>query len=174
MEFWDVYDKNRRPKGTKIMRGGGRRLAKGEYHLTAHVCVFSGDGRMLIQRRIDSKPLWGGLWDITAGGSVLAGENTAAGAERELFEEMGIRVNFSVLNPSMTFYHDECISDYYVVHADVIPSELELQQTEVSDARYATREEVLDMLDGGAFVPYRKGFIELLFDLAESRKLFDL
>ena len=175
MEFWDVYDRDRRPKGYKIMRGGDRRLGKDEYHLTCHVCLFSTDGRMLIQKRADFKGLWGGLWDITAGGSVLAGENARIGAERELFEEVGVKADFRTTHQVMTFYHKECISDYFFLVKDVDPASLRLQGSEVSDVRYATKEEILTMIADGSFVPYKPSFINLIFDmhLSESKNLFD-
>ena len=168
MEFWDVYDKNRMPKGYKIMRGGDRRLANGEYHLTAHVCLFAGDGRMVIQRRADFKGLWGGLWDISASGSVLAGESSLAGAQRELFEEIGVKADFGAGVPIMTFYGADCISDYYVALAEIEPSDLTLQFSEVSAVRLATREEVLELAKEGKFVPYKRSFLELIFDMNES------
>lgn len=175
MEFWDVYDKNRRPKGYKIMRGGDRRLGAGEYHLTCHVGIFSTDGRMLIQKRTEHKGLWGGLWDITAGGSVVAGETTGSGASRELFEEIGISVDFSAAAPAMTFYHYECISDYFFATVDVDTSKLEIQESEVSAVKYATRDEVIEMLREGRFVPYKESFINLIFDMneGESKNLFE-
>lgn len=168
MEFWDVYDKNRKPKGYKIMRGGDRRLGKGEYHLTCHVCLFSADCRMLIQKRNGYKGLWGGLWDITAGGSVLAGESSGAGAARELIEEIGVSADFSSVSPAMTFYHAECISDYFFVEMEVVPEELSLQYSEVTDVRYASREEILAMVRSGEFVPYKESFINLIFDMNMS------
>ena len=100
------------------MRGSGRVLEEGEYHLTAHVCVFAPDGRMLVQKRASFKSLWGGLWDISASGSVLAGETGPEGAQRELYEELGISTELSKEQPRATFYHNNCISDYFVVKAD--------------------------------------------------------
>lgn len=94
MELWDVYDKHRSHKGFTITRGK-ERLGEGEYHLTAHVCVFTNDGRMVVQRRASAKPLWPDKWDISASGSVLAGETTAKGAERELYEELGIKASLA-------------------------------------------------------------------------------
>ena len=174
MEFWDVYDKFRRPKGYKIMRGGDRRLTKGEYHLTAHVCVFGSDGRMLVQKRAGHKGLWGGLWDITASGSVLAGETSAQGAERELFEEVGLRADLCDSEPAATFYHKECISDYYIVRGDVALESLALQKSEVSDVCYLTREEILALIAEGKFVPYRPSFIDMMFDMYAGHGTFVL
>ena len=169
MEHWDVYDKFRRPKGFPIMRGGDRKLCEGEYHLTAHVCVFAPDGRMLIQRRADYKALWGGLWDISASGSVLAGESTGEGAERELFEELGIRASLTDEQPRATFYHENCISDYFIVRADVPLDTVRIQKSEVAEVGYATREQILAMIDDGSFIPYKRSFIEMMFDMAEAK-----
>lgn len=176
MEFWDVYDKFRQPKGFKIMRGGDRRLRAGEYHLTAHVCVFASDGRMLIQKRASFKSLWGGLWDISAGGSVLSGESTGEGAERELYEELGISVPLAGEQPRATFYHNDCISDYFIVNSDVSSDEIVCQSSEVEAVSFATRSEILAMIDDGSFIPYRRSFIEMMFDMneAKDRNMFRL
>ena len=169
MELWDVYDKYRRPKGFTIMRGSGRVLEEGEYHLTAHVCVFAPDGRMLVQKRASFKSLWGGLWDISASGSVLAGETGPEGAQRELYEELGISTELSKEQPRATFYHNNCISDYFVVKADKKLDEIKYQKTEVEGVDYKTREQILAMIDDGTFVPYMPSFINMMFDMNESK-----
>ena len=40
-----------------------------------------------------------------------------------------------------------------------------LQKGEVQDAKWATKEEILQMLSAGEFAPYWPSFIELIFDL---------
>ena len=129
----------------------------------------------MIQKRADFKGLWGGLWDISVGGSVLAGESSVEGARRELFEEVGVRADFGDGIPLMTFYGGDCISDYYFARADVTESDVVLQDSEVSAVRLATREDVLALLDKGEFVPYKRGFIELIFDMndSNSKRLFE-
>ncbi len=176
MELWDVYDKYRRPKGFTIMRGSGPRLKEGEYHLTSHVCAFAPDGRMLVQKRASFKALWGGLWDISASGSVLAGESASTGAERELFEELGIRSSLSDEQPRATFYHNDCISDYFIVRTDICISDIVYQKSEVEGVDYKTREEILEMIKVGTFVPYMPSFINMMFDMneAKDRNMFRL
>ena len=176
MELWDVYDKFRRPKGFTIMRGSGRRLGDGEYHLTSHVCVFSPDGRMLVQRRASFKALWGGLWDISASGSVLAGETASEGAQRELFEELGIHADLCDEQPRATFYHNDCISDYFIVRIDKAADEINYQRSEVEGVDYKTREQILSMIEEGTFVPYMPSFINMMFDMnmAKDRNMFRL
>ena len=176
MELWDVYDKYRRPLGFTVKRGGKRVLKEGEYHLTAHVCVFASDGRMLVQKRVKTKALWAGLWDISASGSVLAGETGPEGAARELYEELGISTTLSEEQPRATFYHESCISDYFIVRTDKRVEEIIYQQSEVAGVDYKTREEILAMIDDGTFIPYTPSFINMMFDMNESedRNMFRL
>ena len=82
MELWDVYDSDRNKTEKTHIRGVP--LAENEYHLTAHICVFSPEGEMLIQKRSPDKKEFPGKWDLTAAGSALSGETTKDAAEREL------------------------------------------------------------------------------------------
>ena len=95
MELWDIYDIDRVRTGRVAQRGkpaseGG--LGEGEYHLVVHICVFNGHGQLLLQQRQKDKEGYPNLWDVSAAGSALAGENSAAAASRELREELGIEV----------------------------------------------------------------------------------
>lgn len=41
----------------------------------------------------------------------------------------------------------------------------EIQEEEVQEVMWADKETVLSMIDSGKFIPYHKGFIEMLFDM---------
>lgn len=161
MELWDIYDEERRKTGRTAIRDVTP-LAEGEYHLVVHVCVFSSDGKMLIQRRAQEKN-YGGLWDVTAGGSALAGETSKQAAERELMEEMGISLRLP--RPSFTANFERGFNDVFLTQADIPLSSLVFQKEEVSGAKWATREEVFQMLADGTFVPFRKCFLEMIFGM---------
>ena len=47
-------------------------------------------------------------------------------------------------------------------------STLQLQYEEVAQVKWATQEEVHQMLDDGTFIPYHKSLIDLLFDMREK------
>ncbi len=160
MELWDIYDENRRPTGRTAVRDVTP-LGAGEYHLVVHIAVFSAEGKMLIQRRALHKSA-GGLWDITAGGSAIAGESSADAAKRELFEELGL--SLPLPRPAFTVNFSSGFDDVFLVRAEPQLSSLVLQEEEVCDAKWATEEEILAMLDEGLFVTYRRHFLQLLFE----------
>ena len=142
MEYWDIYDSRRRKTGKTVQRGTP--LLPGEYHLVVHICLFGSDGRMLIQRRQPFKAGFPGLWDLSATGSAVAGEDSAQAAQRELSEELGVRIDFADIRPYITFYREYGFVDVYVLTAD--PGVLCLQEEEVIEARLATEEEICALI----------------------------
>lgn len=166
MEIWNIYDVHRNDTGRKGIRGEG--LEPGEFHLIVHVCIFNPRGEMLIQQRQAFKKGWPNLWDVTVGGSALEGETSQEAAQRELSEELGIQVELQATRPHMTINFPKGFDDVYVVEKDVALSALELQFAEVQDAKWASKETILQMIDAGEFIPYYKNFIQLLFEMREK------
>ncbi len=170
MELFDLYNADRVSLGRTRERDGEH--PENTYHIVVHCCIFSSDNRMLIQRRQDFKKGWSGMWDITCGGSAVAGENSQTAVQRELHEEMGINVDFSDNRPILTVHFDRGFDDIYVVNRDVKLSELTLQAEEVADAKWATEQEILQMIDDGVFIPYHEHLIGLLFFMRSKRGAF--
>ena len=54
MEFWDIYDKNKKPTG-RTMKRNDWCLKDGEYHLTVLGVVARPDGTFLITKRVMTK-----------------------------------------------------------------------------------------------------------------------
>lgn len=161
MELWDVYDINRQPLGHTHRRGVP--LPKGEYHQVVHICLFNHAGEMLIQQRQPFKEGWPNLWDVTAAGSVLAGETVQQGAARELLEEIGIKADFTGQLPRLTLPFSQGFDDWFVLEKEVDPATLRLQPEEVQAARWAGEEEIFQMLQDGRFIPYEPSLLQLLF-----------
>ena len=158
-EMTDVYDANRKLTGRTVPRGQN---GPGEYRLITHVCVFSCD-RMLIQLRSPEKKSLGGYWDVSAGGQVDAGERSEEGAARELREELGIDRTIRPFDLAATIRFDRGFDDFYCI--DYNEEEVVLQESEVSDWRWASLEEILAMIEARFFIQYREGFIRELFRL---------
>ena len=163
MELWDVYDKDRIKTGSLMERGS--EFANGEYHLVVHICIFNSKNEMLIQQRQPFKEGWPNLWDLTVGGSAIAGDNSNSAAKRELFEELGYEMDFNNIRPHFTVNFDEGFDDYYLVDTDIDIKNLNLQYEEVQCVKWATKNEIFQMIDDGSFIPYYKSLVELCFDM---------
>lgn len=166
MELWDIYDEQRKLTGRTMERGSA--FGEGEYHLVIHVCIFNSSGELLIQQRQSFKEGWPNLWDVSIGGSALAGENSQTAAERETLEELGIKLELQGIRPRYTINFDHGFDDIYIIQKDIKIEDLQLQYDEVRDAKWASKEEILKMLKVGEFLPYYPGFIEWLFDSRKS------
>ena len=162
MEKWDLYNQDRHKISKQITRGEA--LAMNEYHVVVHVCIFNSVGQMLIQQRQPFKKGWSNLWDITCGGSAVAGDTSQQAASRELFEELGIHYDFEDMRPQFTINFKHGFDDYYLIEYEVDLSELTLQQEEVQAVKWATQDEILAMIEAGTFIPYYKSMIGFIFE----------
>ena len=162
MELWDVYDVDRKKTGRTMVRGEA--FADGDYHLVVHVCIFNSKGEMLIQQRQPFKEGWPNLWDISVGGSAVQGDSSQTAAEREVLEELGIKLDLQGIRPHFTFNFDRGFDDIYLIEKNIDLSELNLQYEEVQNAKWATKEEILQLIDKEEFIPYYPSLINLFFD----------
>lgn len=96
-ELFDLYDADGRPLGRSKPREEVHR--DGDWHRSAHVWIYTSDGRLLLQRRAASKDTWPGYLDASVGGHFRAGERPAEAVAREAREELGIDVEPEELVP---------------------------------------------------------------------------
>lgn len=171
MEKWDVYNKDRERTGKTMNRGDA--FEQGAYHLVIHVCMFNHLGEMLIQQRQPDKEDWKNMWDITVGGSAIAGETSQQAAQREVNEEIGYRLNLLNTRPALTVSFENGFDDYYLIESDVNISNLSLPTEEVKQVKWASKEEVIEMISEGKFIPYREALVELLFEMRGSTGAHD-
>ena len=167
MELWDLYDRDRHPTGEIHERG--KPVPPGRYHIVVHVVIFNPQGEMLIQQRQPFKEGWPNLWDITVGGSAIAGDDSRSAAEREVTEELGLPIDLSGEMPKITLPFDQGFDDIYIINMDVDLSALHLQESEVQAVRWAGMADIFALMEAGQFLPYHKSFIELLFAMKNSR-----
>lgn len=166
-ELWDVYTKDREKTGRTHRRGD--KMPPGDYHLAVHVCIFNSKNEMLLQQRQPFKSGWPNMWDISVGGSAVAGDTSSKAAERETWEELGLRLDLSDVRPHFTINFSEGFDDYYIVRKDIDISTLKLQPEEVKQVRFVGREEALKMQEEGTMIPY--WFLERLYDIGMSSRL---
>lgn len=107
------------------------------------------------------------MWDITVGGSALAGETSAEAAERETFEEIGYKIDLSAERPFFTVNFERGFDDYYLVERDIDINGLCLQYEEVQCVKWASKDEIMQLIEEGQFIGY--WFMEQLFDIRKHR-----
>ncbi len=86
-ELVDVVDEDNRVVETVPRREMRARRLR---HRCTYVIVRSGSGEVYVHRRTETKDVYPGFFDVTAGGVNAAGESYEVGARRELFEELGV------------------------------------------------------------------------------------
>lgn len=174
MEIWDIYDKNKNITGRFVSRDQGSTLKEGEFDLAVHVAIFNDNNEMLIQKRQSSKDTYPNYWDISAGGHSVAGETSEEAIERELFEELGYRYDFSNERPYLTIHRTDKFDDIYIIKDENIDiNKLRLQYEEVQNVTWANKEEIHQLIEEGKFIPYCTGFIDLLFFQKDSRGVIE-
>ncbi len=142
-ELWDAYDRQfNKIENLKLVRG--KPIPDGFYHLVCAVIVKHTDGTYLFMRR-DLNKSFGGMWELTAGGSALAGETPLECAIRELNEETGIiSSELKELERSVSdSYH--CLFVDYLCITDCDKTSVTLQEGETIDYKWVDEEAVLKM-----------------------------
>jgi len=86
-ELMDVVDDHDRVVGQATRREVRRRRL---LHRFSSVLCWDGMGRVYVHRRTDDKDVYPGMYDMTAGGVLAAGETYLEAARRELAEELGV------------------------------------------------------------------------------------
>ena len=143
MELWDAYDKyfNKIDNVTLIR---GEVVPEGMYHLVSEIIVKHIDGTYLIMQR-DFNKHFGGMWELTSGGSALKGETSLDCAFRELKEETGIVPTH--LKEMKRIVHDIHRTLYveYVCITDCDKNGVTLQVGETINFKWVSRDELLNM-----------------------------
>lgn len=158
-----LYDDAGRPDGTaprSVMRAQNLR------HGATGVVVRDGLGRFFVHRRTDTKDVYPGHYDFTAGGVLQAGEEPLAAARRELAEELGIDA------PLVPLGEDDYADEHTRYHAFLYRTQwdgpVRLQPEEVASGEWLTLEALLSMLDDPA-VPMMPDAAGLLGDWLRQR-----
>ena len=148
MEILDLYDDNGHKLNKTIVRGEKPTL--GNIMLSV-VYIKNMEGKYLIQK---SSPEKGGEY-TTTGGHVTHNEDGLTTIIREMSEEIGIDAKKSDLIHIKTIKYPGryCLFDIYlyeVINLDI--NRLIIQETEVSELLWLTKEEILDLINKKLFL----------------------
>ena len=162
-ELWDLYGADRAPLGRAHVRGEA--LPEGCFHLVVHVWIRNSRGQYLISQRAAGRPAFPLMWETT-GGSVLAGEDSLAGALREAREGLGGtlepdrgRLAFSQVRDWVKGVRFGDILDVWEFRFDG-EADLSAADGEVAQARWMERGEIARLLAEGQMVETLEYFLE--------------
>jgi len=161
-EIIDILDEKTGEKtGKTISKKEAHRT--GVWHGAIHIIIVDKEhNKTLLQKRCAQKQLYPNTWDIAVGGHISAGESDLISAERELEEELG-------LNPSdyeikfiekvqEKLNNNGVISNEYVsifvVYADIDVNNIVLQEEEVSEIKWCSKDELNDFINKKVIIPH--------------------
>ncbi len=144
-EYFETFRENGEPNGL-VERSEVHEL--GLWHRASNVFLFRTDGKLVVQRRQDSKDVCPGAWDLSVAEHLLPGESFEDGAIRGLREELGISgVMLEPASPEIKSKFEVSklgIKDYevQVCFRGVSDAELVLQASEVAEIRLFNLEDL--------------------------------
>lgn len=152
-EFFDVLTEDGEFAGRVESRKNCHKY--GLWHKAVALFIINSKNEVLLQKRSANKRMWPNLWDISAGGHVLAGEFGFQAIIRELKEELGIEVeknDITFLGASISVNEKNDVinkhfNEYYIVNKEVDTSKLKLQPEEVSEVKWVDKEKIVSMIN---------------------------
>jgi 8-oxo-dGTP diphosphatase len=148
MEIWDAYKQDGILAGCDLIRGEA--IPEGLFHLVSEIIVKHEDGMYLLMQRDLKKPNFPGLYEATAGGSALKGEEPYDAAVRELKEETGIEAK--KLKQIYKCTSKDTIYYGYLCETDCDKESITLQEGETISYLWLTKEEFLKFIESDKYI----------------------
>lgn len=163
MEKRDLYDDNKKLTGETFFKG--ETIPKGRYYITVVIFVQNEAGEFLIQKRVMKKD---GKW-ATTGGHPVSGESSKQGIITEIKEELGIDVKSENIQLFKTIKTEEDFVDLYYLKENVNIENVIVQQEEVEKAKWASIEEIKDMIQNDEFSESHTKFFKMCLEFLNEK-----
>lgn len=128
---------------------------QGLWHRAVYAFIIDENKNILLQKRSANKKLWPNMWDVTVGGHVDSGEFGRQALIRETKEELGIDINdddikyllgstsINEQGDVINKHYNEC----YIITKNVNIKDLKINEEEVSEVKYFSKEELLNRIN---------------------------
>lgn len=148
-ELWDIYDSNRKLTGRTHRRIDP--LPVGDYHLVVVIWIQNSKGQFLLTRRAPNKG-FPNMWEAP-GGSAVAGDDSLTSAIKETKEETGLDLKPENGRCLFTRKYSDAFFDVWLFQQDFDINDVVFQENETVDAKYATMDEIKELVQNNEFVP---------------------
>lgn len=140
MEVWDAYYEDGSKADTTLVRG--KNIPEGLFHIIVETLIRHSDGTFLLMRRDLNKSSNPGLYEGSAGGSVLQGETVENGARREVEEETGLIINKLIPIYRFTYPKRNAITQGFITNVSGDKDNIKLQQGETIGYKWINLEDL--------------------------------
>ncbi|MBZ0315318.1 MAG: NUDIX domain-containing protein [Anaerolineae bacterium] len=151
MELCDIFDASGTWTGRTVARG--TELPPGEYYRVVQVWIRNENGDYLVQQRALHLVSGPGMWATTAG-YVLTGEESVAGAVREVREELGLELTPSQFRLFDRMAMNHLLQDIWLVEVSSAEIGQPMLGPEVADWQWASKNALARMIEAHAFFAY--------------------
>ncbi|QWT41423.1 NUDIX hydrolase YfcD [Dickeya dadantii] len=142
-EWVDIVDEN-----NEVIAQSSRQQMRAQHlrHRATYIVVHDGMGKILVQRRSETKDFYPGWLDATAGGVVQSGENLLESARREAEEELGI-AGVPFAEHGLFYYESDDCRVWGALFSCVMHGPFALQAEEIDEVSWLTPEEITARCD---------------------------
>jgi len=152
MEYRDLYNEQKILTGEIIEKNGI--VPHGRYYITVVVFIENSKGEILLQKRSVEK---GGQW-ATTGGHPKSGETSVQGICTEIQEELGFVVQNQEVVLFGTRKTEDDFVDLYYLKKDIAISTVKIQEEEVQDVKWFSKNEINKMIKNKTFFKWHIDF----------------
>lgn len=150
MEKVDIYDENKLRTGRILIRHQ-ERLKPGEYIRGVEAIIINSQNQILISQRAPNKEKYALKWECN-GGALSVGEEAEDGLIREIYEELGIKLDINEIVFYKTMKNDYRFKEIFVVRKDVDIKDIRFLDGETIDAKWVDINEFIHMFNLGEMV----------------------
>lgn len=171
-EIWDLYDRSGKRTGEKFIRkpGNYKDIPDGLYHLGVDILALHEDGTYLLTKRSEVKDVYPGFWEASAGGAAKSGEEPLEAAERELFEETGLKADrWELVNILFKDTNSHALFYSYLAYVSGDKNRVTLQEGETTAFKWVDLKGFLEYVDSDkAIVSHNQRYAKYIEGLRKA------
>ncbi len=159
MELWDAYHRDGTLAGKDLVRGDP--IPNGLYHIICEALVRHVDGDYLLMQRDYGKPNNGGMYEASACGSAVKGEDIYQCIHREILEETGIDTNN--LTPIGNFISKDALWYGFLALTDIDKNKITLQKGETIGYKWLSEKDFIDFVNSDEMIDWQRELCRAFF-----------